>query len=58
MFEVTKQAFWCTKSMQGTVEMSVCLDYSELPNVPSKVVKAVLFCKRHRKMQDSWYFEG
>ena len=42
----TKQAFWCTRKMQGIVWNSECLDYSKRPNILSIDQKSENYAKR------------
>ena len=48
-YKPTKQACWCTRNLHGIVSNSVCLNYSELPNILRKDVKAEKFAKRTEK---------
>ena len=48
-FKTTKQAFWCTRNLQGNVWNSGRLDYSELSNILPGAVKRQYFAKGTEK---------
>ena len=45
MHKPTKQAFWCTRNLQGIVWNSNRLDYIELSNILTGAVKGEYFAK-------------
>ena len=44
-YKPTKQAFWCTRNLQGIVRNSGCLDYNELSNIIPRALKGKSFGK-------------
>ena len=48
-YKPQKQAFWCTRNLQGIMWKSDCLDNSELPNILPKDTKPEYFAKGTEK---------
>ena len=48
-YKPTKQTFWCTKNLHGSVWNSETLDYSELSNIILRAVKGEYFAKGTEK---------
>ena len=44
-YKPTRQAFWCTRNLQGIVSNSGHLDYIELSNILPRVVKGEYFAE-------------
>ena len=51
-YKTTKQAFWCTRNLQGSERNSGCLGYSEPPKILPKDEKKEFFANGTEKMQD------
>ena len=54
----TKQAFWCTRNLQGNAWKNRCLDYRELPNIFSGDVKGYYFEERTETRKNLGNFLG
>ena len=57
-YKPTKQEFWCTKNLHGSMWKSGCLDYTELTNILLRDVKGEYSAKGSEKKQKSWQFIG